>query len=132
MKKSLPAIVIVLAIIGVVFAVAGSAAVAQAAEPHPHIYNAYRMLRRAHYVLQRSCRNLSGERANALSEIDAALNELKLAIAVDHGTLPLMTESGGIGVKRGQVHPYIHDALRQSLDRWSSAPFVDRVAQTLG
>ncbi len=93
MKKSLPAIVIVLAIIGVVFAVAGSAAVAQAAEPHPHIYNAYRMLRRAHYVLQRSCRNLSGERANALSQIDAALNELKLAIAVDHGTLPLMTES---------------------------------------
>ena len=66
---------------------------AQAAEPHPHIYNAYRMLRRAHYVLQRSCRNLSGERANALSQIDAALNELKLAIAVDHGTLPLMTES---------------------------------------
>ena len=116
MKKSLPAIVIVLAIIGVVFAVAGSAAVAQAAEPHPHIYNAYRMLRRAHYVLQRSCRNLSGERANALSQIDAALNELKLAIAVDQGTLPLMTESGGIGVKRGQVHPYIHDALRQSLD----------------
>jgi len=42
MKKSLPAIVIVLAIIGVVFAVAGSASVAQAAEPHPHIYNAYR------------------------------------------------------------------------------------------
>src|ERR1700674_5826603 len=101
MKKSLPTIVIVLAIIGVVFAGASSAAVAQAAEPHPHIYNAYRMLTRAHYVLQRSCRTLSGERANAFSEIDAALNELKLAIAVDQGTLPLMTESGGIGVKHG-------------------------------
>ena len=47
MKKSLPAVVLVLAIIGVVFAVAGSAAEAQAAEPHPHIYNAYRLLRRA-------------------------------------------------------------------------------------
>jgi hypothetical protein len=47
MKKSLPAVVGFLGIIGVVFAVAGGAALAHAAEPHPHIYNAYRLLRRA-------------------------------------------------------------------------------------
>jgi len=98
MKKSLPAVVIVLAIIGVVCAVAGSAAEAQAAEPHPHIYNAYRLLRRAHYVLQRSCRKLGGDRARALSQVDSALDELKLAIAVDQGTLPAIAESGAINV----------------------------------
>ena len=77
MKKSSPAVVILLATIGVVFAVVGSAAAqaaktqaakasaakASTAEPHPHIYNAYRLLKRAHYVLQHACRNLSGDRA---------------------------------------------------------------------
>ena|SRR6266404_2272614 len=113
MKKSLPAVVLVVAIIGVVFAVAGSAADAHAAEPHPHIYNAYRLLRRAHYVLQHACRKLSGDRARALSQVDSALEELKLAIAVDHGTLPAIAESGTIDVTPGQLHPYVHDALRQ-------------------
>jgi len=113
MKKSLPAVVLVVAIIGVVFAVAGSAADAHAAEPHPHIYNAYRLLRRAHYVLQHACRELSGDRARALSQVDSAINELKLAIAVDHGTLPAIAESGAINATPGQLHPYVHDALRQ-------------------
>src|SRR5437870_5173469 len=113
MKKSLPAVVIVLAIIGVVLAVAGSAAVTQAAEPHPHIYNAYRLLRRAHYVLEHSCRKLSGDRVRALSQVQSAIDELKLAIAVDHGVLPAIAESGAIETTPGQVHPYVHDALRQ-------------------
>src|SRR6266404_2793506 len=113
MKKSLPAVVLVLAIIGVVFAVAGSAAEAQAAEPHPHIYNAYRLLRRAHYVLQHACRELSGDRARALSQVDSAINELKRAIAVRHGTLPAVAGFGAINASPGQLHPYVRDASRQ-------------------
>jgi hypothetical protein len=127
MKKSLPAVVIVLAIIGVVFAVVGgtaaqtaktqaakaSVAKAPAAEPHPHIYKAYRLLKRAHYVLQHACRNLSGDRAGALSQVDSAINELQLAIAVDHGTAPAVAESEAINITPGQLHPYVHDALRQ-------------------
>ena len=34
-------------------------------------------------------------------------------VLLEHGTLPAVSESGDISAKSGQVHPYVHDALRQ-------------------
>jgi hypothetical protein len=39
--------------------------------------------------------------------------EVQAAISLDHGTVPAVSESGDISAKPGQVHPYVHDALRQ-------------------
>ena len=96
----------------VAFAFVGGAAVTHAAQP-THINNAYHKLRRAHYVLEHSCRHLGGHRATALKDVQAAVNELKLAAETKHGALPAVAESGSLRIKKGQVHPYIHDALRE-------------------
>jgi hypothetical protein len=107
--------VCVLAIAGAVFAVTRSAAVARAAEPHPHIYNAYRMLKRAHYVLRVGNEELGGHRRAARQQVEMAIEQLQLAIAVDHGTLPPMTESGTPQAAPAEIHhhAWMHDALQQ-------------------
>lgn len=112
MRKRLDAMVGVLALVGMVFAVAGGAAVARAAVP-PHISKAYEVLMRTHYVLQHSCHRLGGHRERALGQVDAAINELRAAAAVSHSTLPPIPESGGLNVPAGSLHPYIQDALNQ-------------------
>jgi len=86
---------------------------AQAATTQPHLDEAYRLLRRSHYVLNHACRRLGGHRAEAIKQIELASGELQAAISVDHGTVPAVSESGDISAKPGQVHPYVHDALRQ-------------------
>lgn len=98
--------------LAVVFALVGGATVAQAAQP-THVYNAYHKLRRAHYVLEHSCRHLGGHRKAALQQVQMAINELKAAAQTKHHTLPAVSESGNLKMKKGQVHPYIHDALRE-------------------
>jgi len=86
---------------------------AQAATTQPHLDEAYRLLRRSHYVLNHACRRLGGHRAEAIKQIELASGEVQAAISLDHGTLPAVSESGDISAKSGQVHPYVHDALRQ-------------------
>jgi hypothetical protein len=113
MRKPLAAIVGMLMIMGVVFAISGGAPVARAAVPGHHIHHAYRLLRRAHYVLVHGCRRLGGHREAALRQVDMGINELRLAIAAGHGALPAIAEGGGIKATPGQLHPYMHDALRQ-------------------
>ncbi len=107
MRKPLAAIVAVLMMVGAVLAVTGGA------EPHQHIYNAYRLLRRARYALEQGCRQPGGHRAAALRHIELAIDELKLAIVTGYGTLPAIHESRATNATPGQIHPYIHDALRQ-------------------
>ncbi len=99
MRKRLEAVVGVLAILGIVFA--GGASVAQAAKPHPHILNAYSRLSRAQYILAHASHQLGGHRAAALSEVQKAIDELSLAIAVDGGTPPSVAESGTAGYYAG-------------------------------
>ena len=86
---------------------------AQAATTQPHLDEAYRLLRRSHYVLNHACRKLAGHRGEAIKQIELASGEVQAAISLDHGTVPAVTESGDISAKPGQVHPYVHDALRQ-------------------
>lgn len=93
------------------FAFVGGAAVAQAAAPG-HIYKAHQKLMRAQYVLQHSCRHLGGHRSAALKQVGLALNQLQLAARTVHASLPAVSESGSIK-KGSEIHPYIHDALRQ-------------------
>ncbi len=113
MKKPLATVVGFLVIAGVMFIVAGRASVAQAAEPHPHIYKAYRLLRRSHYVLRHGCRELGGHRSAAVRQVDLATDQLKAAIAMDHGTLPAVEEAEAIQATPGQAHAWMYDALRQ-------------------
>ena len=86
---------------------------AQAAAMQPHLDEAYRLLRRSHYVLNHACRRLAGHRGEAIKQIELASSEVQAAISLDHGTVPAVSESGEISAKPGQVHPYVHDALRQ-------------------
>jgi hypothetical protein len=89
-------------------------AMAQAANvQHPYIYDGFKLLARARYVLNHGKHGFGGHRTAAIREIDAALAELRSAIAADHGTEPApMAESGTPMLVGGQHHPYMHDALR--------------------
>ncbi len=113
MRKPLTAILGLLLIAGVMSTATGRMSQAWAAQAHPHIYDAYRLLKRSHFVLKHACRQLGGHRAAADQQIELALNEIQAAIAMDHGTLPAVPEAPGIEITPGQLHPYIHDALRQ-------------------
>ena len=126
MKRSLTVISGVLLIAGMTFIVASRAPEAQAQSQkrkaaraaqttatQPHLDEAYRLLKRSHYVLNHACRNLGGHRAEANKQIELALGEVQAGIALDHGTLPAVSESGDISVTPGQLHPYVHDAIRQ-------------------
>jgi hypothetical protein len=112
MRKSLTGTFALAVTLAVAFTLVGGAAVTRAAGA-PHINNAYRKLRRAHYVLEHSCRRLGGHRKAALNQVDMALNELRLAAGTAHTSLPAVGESGSIRSVPGQVHPHIHDALGQ-------------------
>jgi hypothetical protein len=118
MRNPLSTVAGVLAIAGTLFFVIGNAAVAQAAEPHPHIYNAYRMLRRADYVLRIGDKELGGHRRAARQQVEMALQQLQLAITVDHGTLPPVGESGTPQAPPAELHhhAWMQDALRQCQD----------------
>src|SRR5579863_628560 len=72
---------------------------AQAATTQPHLDEAYRLLRRSHYVLNHACRRLGGHRGEAIKQIELASSEVQAAISVDHGTVPAISESGDIGAK---------------------------------
>lgn len=112
MRKSVARRLVGVVALAVAFAFVGGAAVAQAANP-THINNAYRKLRRAHYVLEHSCHRLGGHRKAALDQVQMAINQVKLAAQAKHHALPAVSESGNLRVKQGQAHPYIHDALRE-------------------
>jgi hypothetical protein len=86
---------------------------AQAATTQPHLDEAYRMLRRAHYVLNQACKNLGGNRAKANQQIELAFSEVQAGITAEKGTVPTVSESANINVTPGQLHPYVHDALQQ-------------------
>ena len=126
MKRSLTAMLGVLLIAGMTFIVTNGPSEAQAqsqkkkaaraahtASTQPHFDEAYRLLRRSHYVLNHSCHKLGGHRAEAIKQIELALGEVQAGITLNHGTMPTVEESGDIHATQGQVHPYIHDALRQ-------------------
>jgi hypothetical protein len=80
--------------------------------------NAYRSLRRAHYVLKLASHRLGGHRHAAEQEVDAALAQTKLAIEADHGKVPVISETGTPQVKQSEIHhhPYVRDAIRQCQD----------------
>lgn len=111
MKKSLAPRLAGIVALAVAFAFVGGAAVAHAATPK-HIFNAHNKLMRAQYVLQHSCHHLGGHRTAALKQVGMAINELQLAARTVHASLPAVSESGSIK-KGSEIHPYIHDALRQ-------------------
>jgi len=113
MKKPLTAMLGLLLIIGMLPGTASVMPGALAAQSHPHVYDAYRLLKRSQFVLRHACRKLGGHRAAANQQIHLALNEIQAAIAMDHGTLPAISESAEIEIAPGQRHPYIHDVLRQ-------------------
>ncbi|HTQ25390.1 MAG TPA: hypothetical protein VMI09_11890 [Candidatus Binataceae bacterium] len=127
MKRSLAVVVRVLLIAGMTFVVTSIAsqaqaqsqkrkaakAQAQAAAAQPHLDEAYRKLRRAHYVLGQACKNLGGNRAKANQQIEQALSEVQAGITAEHGSVPTVSESSDIKVTPGQLHPYVHDALRE-------------------
>jgi hypothetical protein len=52
---------------------------AQTATTQPHLDEAYRLLRRSHYVLNHACRKLGGHRAEAIKQIELALGEVQAA-----------------------------------------------------
>jgi hypothetical protein len=54
-----------------------------AAEPHPEIGAAIRSLERAKGHLQRAAHDFGGRRVDAIRAIDAALEQLKLALQFD-------------------------------------------------
>lgn len=111
MKRALKESLIFVATMSVALALAGTLTVALAAGA-PNINNAYHHLRRAHYVLEHSCRRLGGHRVAAMNEIKAAIGELQLAAQTVHARLPAVGESGSPR-STGQRHPYIHDAIQQ-------------------
>ena len=130
MKRSLAIVVQVLLIAGMTFVVTSIAsqaqaqsqkrkaakAQAQAAGTQPHLDEAYRKLRRAHYLLNNACRTLGGNRMKANQQIEQALNEVQAGITAEHGSVPTISESSNINVTPGQIHPYIHDALQKCRD----------------
>jgi hypothetical protein len=112
MRKPLIATFAFAVTLAVAFTLVGGVAVTRAAQA-PNINNAYRKLSRAQYVLEHACRTLGGHRAAALKDVQAAINELHLAAQAAHTSLPAVAESGSIKALPGQIHPYVHDALRQ-------------------
>lgn len=113
MRKLLAAGVSILMIVAMMYAIGGGAGADAAAAPIAPIRKAYSSLRRAHYVLEHSCRRLGGYRDKALAEVTAAISELQAAAATQQATLPQAAESGAMSAPAGQLHPYIHDALRR-------------------
>jgi flagellar biosynthesis component FlhA len=128
MKRSLTVILGVLLIAGMTFVVTSIASQAQAqsqkkkaakaqaqaaATQQPHLDEAYRKLRRAHYLLNNACKNLGGNREKANQQIEQALNEVQAGITAEHGSVPAVSESSDIQITPGQIHPYIHDALQK-------------------
>ena len=93
---------------------AAKAALATGTEPH--LDEAYRKLRRAHYLLNNACKTLGGNRMKANEQIEQALNEVQAGITAEHGTVPTVSESSNINVTPGEIHPYIHDALQKCRD----------------
>ena len=86
---------------------------AQTAATQPHLDEAYRKLRRAHYLLNNACKTLGGNRMKANQQIEQALSEVQAGIAAEHGSVPTVSESSDIKITPGQIHPYIHDALQK-------------------
>lgn len=117
MKKSLAAVVSGFVILSVGFAIASGAAAGQIPETS-HLYNAYRMLSRAHYVLRVGSHAGEARRQAALQQVAAAIEQLKLAVAASHGSLPALPESGTPSAAPAEIHhhAWMHDALRQCQD----------------
>jgi hypothetical protein len=103
----------IVALMGIVSA----SIMAQAGEPR-HMENAYRSLKRAHYILIHASHHLGGHRLAAQKQVVAALDQVKLAISADHGTVPEISESETPMVKTSELkhHPYVRDAIRQCQD----------------
>jgi hypothetical protein len=126
MKRSLTVTLGVLLIAGMTFIVASgvpeaqaqsqkrkAAAAAQTAARQPHLDEAYRLLSRAHYVLNHGCKHLGGNRERANQQVEQALAQVQAAITLEHGTAPAVSESSDIHIAPEQSHPYMIDALRQ-------------------
>lgn len=113
MKKSL-VIMVSLGILAASLAMGNGSAVAQVPETS-HLYKAYRMLSRAHYVLRQGTRADEVRRHAALQQVGAAIQELRLAASVDHQTLPSLSESGTPAAAPTEIHhhAWMRDALRQ-------------------
>jgi hypothetical protein len=96
-------------------AIAGRAAVAYAAQPHSHVYNAYRMLNRAHYVLTVVSTPHGVHRQAARQQVGLAIEQLKLGVAAVHQTLPQLQEAGTPYTAPSEVHhhAWVQDALKQ-------------------
>ena len=90
---------------------------ARAGEPR-HLENAYRALKRAHFILIHASHHLGGHRIAAQKHVIAALDQVKLAIAANHGTVPAISESETPKVRTAEIHhhPYVRDAIRQCQD----------------
>ena len=126
MRRSLTVILAFLLIAGMTFIVTSRTPEAQAASQkkaakaavqasatQPHFDEAYRLLRRAHYVLNHACKTLGGNRQSANQQVEAALSEVQAGITAEHGTVPTVSESSDINMTPGQIHPFIHDTMRQ-------------------
>jgi len=90
---------------------------ARAGEPR-HLGSAYRSLERAHYILTKASHHLGGHRIAAQKEVNAAIEQVKLAIAANHGTVPTVSESEMPNIRASEYHrnPYVRDAIRQCQD----------------
>lgn len=112
MKRSLRATLVLVVSLGAALTLTTGALVARAATP-AHLDNAYQKLRRAHYVLAHGCRHLGGHRMAAMNHVHLAIGEIEAAVRASGGSLPAVSQSTSIKMAHGQVHPYLHDALRQ-------------------
>jgi hypothetical protein len=106
---------IVLMVFLMVFTITSGAAVAEAAPANPHISNAYRLLSRAHYVLRVGSNPTQPHRLAALQDVAGAIEQLRLAVAMNNNTLPPMEESGTPKAPAAEIHhhAWMHDALTQ-------------------
>jgi hypothetical protein len=102
---------------GAVVAIAGGTAVAQIPQTS-HLYKAYRMLARAHYVLHAGTRAGEARRPAAMQQVAAAVEQLRLLAAANHESLPALSESGAPAAASSEIHhhAWMHDALRQCQD----------------
>jgi hypothetical protein len=90
-----------------------AARAAQTTATEPHLDEAYRKLRRAHYLLNNACQTLGGNRKKANQQIEQALSEVQAGITAGHGSVPTVSESSDINITPGQIHPYVRDALQK-------------------
>jgi hypothetical protein len=117
MKRSFAGLVSGLSAFAALCAISASAGVVQVPQTS-HLYKAYRMLARAHYVLRVGTRSGEARRQAAMQQVAAAVEQLRLLAAANHENLPPLSESGTPAAATAEIHhhAWMHDALRQCQD----------------